>query len=162
MMASADCFERTGRKFALDRGERIIERVHEDAAHGVDDQHARTVSGFDQRDTAPGRAGGIVDRAKQLRRALDEDQRLLLVPGMIAAGNDVDAGIDEFLVDRFGDTEAAGGVLAIDGDEIEPPVPHQPGQPLEQGDAPAAAHDVADEEDAHALRLPAVDDLALG
>ena len=48
------------------------------------------------------------------------------------------------------------------GDEIEPPVPHQPRQALEQDGTPAAAHDVADEEDTHALRCPAVDDLVLG
>ena len=76
--------ERAGGKLALDRRERIVERVHEDAAHGVDDQHARAVLGVDQRRAAAGRAGGIIDRAHELRRALDEDQRLLLVPGMIA------------------------------------------------------------------------------
>ena len=81
---------------------------------------------------------------------------------MIAAGNHVRAGIDEFLVDHLGDAEAAGGVFAIHGDEIEPPVPHQPRQALEQDGTPAAAHDVADEEDTHALRGPAVDDLMLG
>ena len=35
--------ERTGGEFALDRGERIVERVHEDAAHGVDDERALAV-----------------------------------------------------------------------------------------------------------------------
>jgi hypothetical protein len=148
--------------FSLVGGERIIERVHEDAAHGVDDEHAGAVPGLDQRDAASRRTRGIIDRANELRRALDEDQRLLLVPGMIAAGDHVGAGVDEFLVDRLGDAEAAGGVLAVDGDEIELPVAHEGGQPLEQDGTPAAAHDVADEEDAHALLCPTVDDLALG
>ena len=71
---------------------------------------------------------------------------------MIAAGDDVGAGVDELVVDRLGDAEAAGGVLAVDGDEIELPVADQPGQPLEHDGAPAAAHDVADEQNAHALR----------
>ena len=44
--------ERAGGELALDRGERIVERVHEDAAHGVDDQHARAVLGLDQRRAA--------------------------------------------------------------------------------------------------------------
>ena len=146
--------ERTCRKLALDRGKRIIERVHEDAAHGVDDQHARAVLGFDQRHAAAGRAGGEIDRAKQLGRALDEDQRLLLVPGMIAAGHRVGAGVEELLVDRLGDAEAAGGILAIHRDEIEPPVAHQPGQTLEQDGAAAAAHDVADEEECACVTSP--------
>src|SRR5258705_522785 len=59
--------EWTGRKLALDRGEGIIQRVHEDAAHGVDDEHARAVLGVDQPDTLARRAGGIVNRAKQFR-----------------------------------------------------------------------------------------------
>ena len=84
-MASAPLLERAGGKLALDRGERIVERVHEDASHGVDDEHARAVARLDQRGAAARRAGRKVDRAQQPRRALDEDQRLLLVPGVIAA-----------------------------------------------------------------------------
>ena len=154
--------ERAGGKLALDRRERIVERVHEDAAHGVDDEHARAIARVDQRRAAAGRAGRKVDRPQQLRRALDEDERLLLIPGMVAAGDHVDAGIDELLVDRLGDAEAAGGILAVDGDEIEPPFGDQLRQSIEQDGAPAAADDVADEQDAHALVLPAVDGLALG
>ena len=81
---------------------------------------------------------------------------------MVAAGHRIGAGVEELLVDRLGDAEAAGGILAIHRDEIEPPVAHQPGQTLEQDGAAAAAHDVADKQDTHALRGPAVDDLVLG
>jgi len=80
---------------------------------------------------------------------------------MIAARDHVDAGIDEFLVDRFRDAEAAGGVLAVDRDEIELPILHERAEALEQDGAPAASHDVADEKDAHLSHGPAVDDLAL-
>src|SRR5262249_8298518 len=133
---------------------------------GIDDEHARAVLGVDQRGTAAGRAGGGIDRAKQLRRAFDEKQRLLLVPRMVAARNHVDAGGDELLGDRFGGTEAAGGALAVDRDEIELPVLHEDAEALEQDGTPAASHDVADEKDAHPSHDPshgpAVDDLALG
>ena len=122
MMASALLAERARRKLAVDRGERIVERVHEDAAHGIDDQHARAVFRLDQRRAAARRAGRIIDRPDQARRALDEDQRLLLVPGVIAKRDGVGAGIDQLAVDRLGDAEAAGGVLAIDHHEIELPV----------------------------------------
>ena len=40
MMASAPVPQRAGGQLAVDAGERIVERVHEDAAHGVDHQHA--------------------------------------------------------------------------------------------------------------------------
>ena len=125
-------FKRAGGELALDRGEGIVERVHEDAAHDVDDEHARAVSRLDQRGAAPGGAGRKVERADELRRALDEHQRLALVPGMIAAGDDIDAGVDELLVDLLGDAKAAGGVLAVDGDEIELPVADQARQAFEQ------------------------------
>ncbi len=51
---------------------------------------------------------------------------------------------------RLGDAEAAGGVLAVDHDEIELPVAHQARQALVDDGAPAAADDVADEQNAHA------------
>ena len=83
---------------------------------------------LEQRGAAAGRARGIIDRAHQARRALDEDERLALVPGMIAERDGVGAGVDEVVVDRLGDAEAAGGVLAIDHDEIELPARTRPGR----------------------------------
>ena len=130
MMASAPDLSGQAVKFALDRGERIVERIHEDAAHGVDDERALAVLGVDQRRAAAGRAVRIIDRADQPRRSLDEHQRLALIPGMIAERDGVGAGIDQFVVDRFGDAEAAGGVLAVDHDEVELPIGDQPRQPL--------------------------------
>src|SRR6185369_507924 len=88
-------------------------------------------------------------RAQQLRRALDEDQRLLLVPGMIAAGDHVGTRVDDLVIDRFRDAKAAGRVLAIDGDEIELPVSDQPGQALLHNRAPAAPDDVTKEKNTH-------------
>ena len=48
--------QRTGVEFAADGGERIVERRHEDAADGVDDQRALAVLGVDQRGAAARRA----------------------------------------------------------------------------------------------------------
>ena len=50
------------------------------------------------------------------------DQRLALIPGMVTERDRIGTGVDEFLVDRFGDPKTAGGVFAIDHDEIERPV----------------------------------------
>jgi hypothetical protein len=82
---------------------RIVERVHEDAAHGVDDERALAVLGVDERRAAPGRAFRIIHRADQPRRALDEHQRLALIPGVIAECDGIGAGVEEFLIDRLGD-----------------------------------------------------------
>ena len=143
--------ERAGGQLALDRREGIVERIHEDAAHGVDDQRALAVLGVDQRGAAARRAGRIIERANQPRRALDEHQRLALIPGMIAERDGVGAGVDEFVVDRLGDAEAAGGVLAVDDDEIELPVGDQSRQPLADDGAPGAPDHVADEQNSHAF-----------
>src|SRR5579862_4083374 len=145
--------ERARRQLALDGRERIFERVHENAAHGIDDQRARTVFGLDHRRAAARRAGGIVDRTDQLWRALDEHQRLFLIPGVIAERDGVRAGLHQFTIDRLGDAETAGGILAVDYDQIELPVANEFGQTLIDDRAPAAADDIADEKNAHA-QLP--------
>ena len=97
--------ERAGGKLALDRRERIVERVHEHAPHGVDDEDARAVARLDDCGAAARRAGRIIDRPDQERRALDEYQRLPLVPGVVAERDRVGAGVHQFAIDRLGDAE---------------------------------------------------------
>ncbi len=72
--------ERTGCQLAVRRRERIVERIHEDAAHQVDQQQARAISSLEQHHAAPRRSGRIIEGTDQPRRALDEDQRLALIP----------------------------------------------------------------------------------
>ncbi len=55
---------------------------------------------IDQRGTAAGRARRIIERADQPRRALDEHQRLALIPGVIAERDGIRAGVDQLVVDR--------------------------------------------------------------
>jgi hypothetical protein len=81
---------------------------------------------------------------------------------MIAAGNDINARIDELIIDRLGDPETPGGVFAVCRYEVELPRAHQVRHALAHDCAPASAHDVADEQNPHGSRPPAVDDLALG
>ena len=50
--------ERTGGQFLLDRGERIVQRIHEDAAHDAHHQHALALGRLVQPGAAPRRAGG--------------------------------------------------------------------------------------------------------
>ena len=95
MMASASRLSGQIDELARDRRERIVERVHEDAAHGVDDQHLGAVARLEQRGAAAGRSIRIVERTDELWRALDEDQRLFLVPGVVAERDRVGAGVDE-------------------------------------------------------------------
>jgi hypothetical protein len=64
----------------VENRERVVERRHEDAADGVDDQRALAVFGIDQRGAAARRASWKIRRPNQFWRALDEHQRLALVP----------------------------------------------------------------------------------
>jgi hypothetical protein len=73
---------------------------------------------------------------------------------VVAERDRIGAGIDQVAVDRLGDTEAAGRILAIDADEIELPLLDQARQALQDDRPPAAADDVTDEQDAHRLKLP--------
>src|SRR3546814_1299714 len=50
---------------ALDRGERIIEGVHEQPAHGIDHQHAMAATALEHAGAAAGGAGGKVQRPEQ-------------------------------------------------------------------------------------------------
>ena len=50
---------------------------------------------------------------------LDVDERVLLIESMIAERNAVGACIEKVGQDGFGDAEAAGGIFAVDDDEIE-------------------------------------------
>ena len=56
----------------------------------------------------------------------------------------------DLVADRLGDAEAAGRVLAVDDDAIEPPALAQGGQALGDRVAARPADDVAEEEEAHA------------
>ena len=57
--------ERAGGDGGFDGAEGIVDRVHEDAALRVDDEHAMAVAALDEIGAAAGRAGGEVDGAEQ-------------------------------------------------------------------------------------------------
>ncbi len=156
-MASAASRKRTGLEFAIDGGKGIVDVVHEDAAHGVDDERAFSRLGVDQGSTPTWIVAHEIHRADQARRALDEDQRLFLIPGVIAERDGVGAGIQQFLIDRLGDAETAGGIFAIDDDEIERPVADHARQISGDGGAAGPADDVTDEENTQTWLLPEIE-----
>ena len=111
--------KRTGRNLALDRREGIVELLHEDAAHGVDDEDAHAIPRHVEAGAAARRASREVDRPQEPVLPLGEGQRFALVEGMVAGRHDVGASVEHRAQDLLGDAEAAGGVLAVDDDEIE-------------------------------------------
>ena len=87
--------ERAGGELAIDRGEGIVERVHEDAAHDVDDENPRPVPCEEYAGAAARGAGGIVGRAEEALLMRGEDQRLALVEDVVAGGHHVGAGVED-------------------------------------------------------------------
>ena len=76
---------------------------------------------------------------------VDEHQRLALVESMIAEGDRVDARGEKLLEYRFGDPEAAGGVLSIDDDEVETPSRTELRNLLNDRRTPRSPDDIANE-----------------
>ena len=111
--------QRAGGELAVDGAEGAVELGHEDAAHGVDDEHVGAVPGLEEAGALPRRAGREIDRPQETGLALDEDEGLLLIEGVVAERHHVGAGVEEVAEDGFGDAEAPGRVLAIDDDEVE-------------------------------------------
>ena len=97
----------------------IVEIGHEHAPHGVDHEHVGAVRRLEQAGALAGRALRKIDRPEQPVVTLDEHQRLALIEHVVAGGHHVGAGVEQLGQDLLGDAETAGGVLAIDHDEIE-------------------------------------------
>ncbi len=136
-------------KLPFNGGERIVERVHEDAAEHVDDQQPRSLRAAHDHSAPSGRASRIVDGSDETWLAFDEYERLALIEGVVAERHRVDADGEEFLEDRLGETKAAGCVLAIDDDEIEVPARAQKRNMFNDCRASRAPNHIADKEQPH-------------
>src|SRR5918999_627993 len=98
--------ERTVSELALHRSEGIVERVHEEASHGIDDEDPGSVARLTQKRASSRRASRIVGRPNETRLTLDEDQGLALIEGVIAEGDHIGPCSKELVTNGFGDAEA--------------------------------------------------------
>ena len=146
--------QRRGRHRRLDGAERIVDRVHEDAAECVDHQHLPAVARRNQVGATAGRSSGHVERAEKRRLALDIAQRVALVEGMIAQRHHVGPGIAQAAEMPLGEAAPMAGILAVDDDEIETEALDQAGQPVADRIAPCPADDITQEQDAHQAAPP--------
>ena len=99
----------------------------------------------------PGAPFGKLIGPEQAVMPLDEDQRLALVPDVIAGGHDVGSGVEELKQDRLGDAEPAGGVLAIDHHEMRAVAFAQARQRLDERRPARSADHVTEKENPHHL-----------
>ncbi len=79
---------------------------------------------------------------------------VLLVPDMVAGRHHIGARIDGLQKDVLGDAEAAGGVLAVDDDEVELQIGDQTRQAVPDGHPPGLAHHVTQKQKPHAVASP--------
>ena len=138
-----------GCQFPVNRGERIVKRIHEDPSQRVNHQNADTVPGCEQAGATPRRAGGIIERPQEPLLAIGKDKSIALVEGMIAGGNHVRAAADDGIEDFFRYAETTGGVLAVHDDKIEPIIGDQGRQFFDDCTATAAANEIAQKQKTH-------------
>ena len=146
--------QRTGGEDGFRALEGIVEfRMHEHAAHDVGDEDPGAVAGVVDAGAPAGRARRIVRRAQELLMAVGEDHRLLLVPDVVAGRHNVRAGIDRLQEDVFRDPETAGGVLAVDDDEIQPEIGNEARKPFPDRGPPALADHITEKQKPHACPI---------
>src|SRR5207237_2483210 len=138
--------------FTADDGERIIERLHENAPHDIHDADRFAGTRAPEITAASWNAGGRLVRPQQLRLARNVIQHFFLVPDVIAGRHRIDAVAENRFRDVAGDTEPRRRILDVGNDEVERLTLDQRGHRAARDFAPGFAEDVADEEDAHATR----------
>ena len=80
---------------------------------------------------------------------MQKNVHFLLVPKMIAAGDDVHARIEEFVGGIDGDAGAAGGVFAVGDDEVEAKALSQLWKKLPERVPPGFANNITDKKQIH-------------
>ena len=106
-------------------GERIVERIHEEPAHQIDDENALLADRM-KPPVGAGRSLWKVRRAQHPRIPVEIGDDLTLVPDVIAGGQHIDFGIVKFAAEALGQAPARRRVLGIDDDQVE-------GEPTTQG-----------------------------
>src|SRR5215471_4775107 len=86
---------------------------------------------------------------------LDEDERLALVPDVIAGGDDVGACVKQLCQDLLGDAEPASRVLAIDHHEMRAVALAQARQQADECRPARPADHVTEKHDPHVCRQSA-------
>ena len=111
-------------------------------------------------DAEAGGADGVVGGAEDAAAAdvgVGRDRHVLedlfLVPDVVAGGDDVRAEVEELFGDGGRDAEAAGGVFAVDDEEVDGVGFEDVGKVLADDVAAGRAEDVADEENVHLMSL---------
>ena len=126
--------------------EGAVDGLHEDPALEVEHGDLDAAAVLEDVAAAAGVARRVVGGAEEARLALEVGQGLLLVPDVVARGQDVDLE-EQVPADLLGDADAPGGVLAVGDDDRRRVFPDELGQEPLQGPPAGMADDVPEEED---------------
>jgi hypothetical protein len=80
---------------------------------------------------------------------VDVLEDFFLVPDVVAGGDDVRAEVEELFGDGWGEAEAAGGVLAVDDEEVDGVGLEEVGQVLVHNVPAGGAEDIAYKQNLH-------------
>ena len=120
-------------------------RVREGAAHGAGDGDFSFVGVEDDAALAGG-AWGEVEGAEQAGLGGHVGDELVLIPAVVAEGDDGGAGAEEADAEARGEAAAGGGIFTIDDDKVGLKAFFEFWQEVGDGAAPGFAKDVAQEE----------------
>ena len=127
----------------------IVERVHKQPAHQIDDEQGMPALDRMQPPAGAGRPRREIGRAQDAVIARDVLDQLALVPDMVAGRQDVGAGIVKLAREPFGQPIAMRGVLGVDDRHIDREVALQSGQVAAHRLPPGAPDDIAAKQDIH-------------
>ena len=134
-----------------DLGVHGVERVFQDGLHErapLDVDHGDVALGRREDDgPGPRRAGRVVERTQDARLGREVGEKLLLVPDMVAGGDDGHARAQEINGDPGRDAPAGGGVFPVDDDEIHPEFRTDVREVFDDRSPAGLADDVAEEEE---------------
>ena len=102
----------------VEPGEWVVESVHEEPSHQIDDENAPP-SYLMHSPAGAGRPFRKVCGPQQARIAIYVGDDLALIPDVISGRQNVDTAIVKFAAQALGEPEAAGGIFGIDHDEVD-------------------------------------------
>ena len=131
------------------KGERIVERVHEQSTHRVQHQDLAAAMVGKHPPAPPRGRRRVVVGPQQSLLAIEMRDDLALVEDVVAGGDDIRPGREEQVANLRRDAESAGRVLAVDDHEIEVERPAQPGQFVADDAPPGPPHHIAADQQPH-------------
>src|SRR5262249_47134039 len=137
----------------VEPGERIVERVHKEPTHQIDDQHAPLAYRMEP-------PAGTRRRLWEVRGtqyagiAVDIGDDLPLVPDVVAGGQDVDAGVVQLTAKASRKPKPAGRVLRVDDNKVERDLLPQDRYMLLDGVAARTADHIPAKQNDHSAPFP--------